>query len=82
MSDVPKKLEFNTGQEGGHRRVNDISPLEVTRIRVGEQFVAMEPIACAGHEMHRGECEAENPKRGGVAQENPTRVRRIVHRAW
>ena len=58
-----EERQLNTGQESGHRWVNNISPLEITRIGVSEQLVAVESVARAGHEMHRGECEAENPAR-------------------
>ncbi len=70
-----EERQLNTGQESGHRWVNNISPLEITRIGVSEQLVAVESVARAGHEMHRGQCEAEKPQRGGVFGENPMRLR-------
>ena len=60
MSDVPKSAS-SMRAESSHRWVKDISPLEITRIGVSEQLVAVESVARAGHEMHRGECEAEKP---------------------
>ena len=57
----PEKRELDAAQEGSHRRIYDVSPLEVARIGEGEQLVSVESIARACDEMEHGKGEAKKP---------------------
>jgi len=46
---ITKDFQLGVGEEGGDRRVDDVSPREVTTIIKREQFVAVKSVLAIGY---------------------------------
>ena len=77
----PEERQLDPREPCRERSVDHVAPIEMARIRVCEQFVAVKAVTAAGGDVDQGECESGDPDRRGIAQAVMRGTRRVLHGA-